>query len=94
MPVRLKAGVRLQMDVAIRISLVLSFLCGLIFLFQSMCVLHSYEIEMKKRPPAYQFWPFNSEMKSLYPRQAKVGRVLETAIIILALPWLVMWVIY
>jgi hypothetical protein len=79
------------MDLAIKISFVIAFLCALLFVFQTMYVLHAYEVNNKKRPPAFQYWPFNAEMKKIYPGQSKVGRVLVVLTFVLAMPWVVTW---
>jgi hypothetical protein len=81
------------METVIRICFVISFVSGLIYIIQGMIVLHTYEVQTKKRPPAVQVWPFTEEMKSIYPGQSKVGRVLAVSTAFFFLPWFVNWLI-
>jgi hypothetical protein len=79
------------MDAAIQLLVAVAFVSALVFLFQSIFVLHMYEKENNKWPPSIQWWPFNSEMKAAYPEQSRVGRVLVVVSLISMLPWLIGW---
>ena len=65
------------MELVLRIMLGMAILGGFVLLYLSMHVLHTFEVETKKRPPSIQFWPFNAEIKARYPGLAKTGRVLQ-----------------
>jgi hypothetical protein len=76
------------MNAAAHILLIIAFVSGCVFLIQSIYVLHAYEIESKKRPRSFQWWPFNTEMKAMYPNQSKYGRALIIVCISCTLLWL------
>lgn len=80
------------MEIFIRVCFVFSFLSGVVYMVQSMFVLHTFEIQSGKRPPTVQWWPFDEEMKAAYPGQSKLGRILFISIIVFALPLVVGWV--
>ena len=65
------------MEILINILLGVGFIMGITYLFLSMFVLHTYEVESKKSPPSLQFWAFNKEIKDYYPGLSKLGRFLE-----------------
>jgi hypothetical protein len=77
------------MELLINLSVIVSFMLGMILLFLSIFVLHTYEVETKKRPPSIQFWPFNKEIKEYYPGLSKLGRILQVGAIMCVLPYLV-----
>lgn len=77
------------MELLIDFSVIIAFVLGMILLFLSMFVLHTYETETKKRPPSVQFWPFNNEIKEYYPGLSKLGSFLLIGAIVCALPYLV-----
>ena len=81
------------MEKIINIGVFLAFSVGMIQFVISLYVLHTYETETNKKPPSIQFWPYNNEIKKCFPSLTKLGRVLNTTIIILALPWLVSLII-
>ena len=77
------------MELLINLSVIVASVLGMILLFLSMFVLHTYEAETKKRPPSIQFWPFNKEIKEYCPGLSKLGRFLQIGAIACALPYLV-----
>lgn len=81
------------MDTYIRLIGALLLLAGIIYLFLSVSVLNAYEVKTEKKPQSFQFWSFNSEMKELFPVQAKTARYLEIVLSVLGLAWLIMFII-
>ena len=77
------------MGAIINLGFIVSFVLGTVFLFMSIFILHAYEKETKRRPPAVQYWPFSKEMKQHYPDASKVGRILLISTILCALPYLI-----
>lgn len=77
------------MELLIILSLVMAFVLGMILLLLSVFVLHTYEVETKKRPPSMQLWPFNKEINDFYPGLSKLGRFLQIGAIACALPYIV-----
>ena len=67
------------MDIVPGTVVFLAFILGLVYMFLSMFILHSYESETKQRPPSFQFWAFDKEMRTKYPSASKAGQVLELA---------------
>lgn len=76
------------MEFLVNLSLIIAFVMGMILLFLGMFVLHTYEVETKKKPPSVQFWPFNNEMKEYYPGLSRLGRFLLIGTIVCVLPYL------
>lgn len=76
------------MNTAAQFLLFIAFTSGCVFLVQSMYVLHTYELKCKKRPPSFQWWPFNAEMKAMYPNQSRYGRALLIISLTCTLLWL------
>jgi len=79
----------LNMEMIIKLGLLASIILGMAFLFLSIFVLHTYEVKTKQRPPSVQFWPFNNEIKAVYPELSKIGRTLTILAVICGLPWVV-----
>ena len=61
------------------IAVFLALILGVVYMILSMVVLHSYESETKQRPPSFQFWAFEKEMRAKYPSASKAGQILELA---------------
>lgn len=78
------------MNTAAQVLLITAFISGCVFLLQSMYVLHTYEVINKKRPPSFQWWPFNTEMKAMYPNQSRYGR----ALLIISLSCTLLWLVH
>ena len=61
------------------IAVFLALILGVVYMVLSMIVLHSYESETQQRPPSFQFWAFEKEMREKYPSASKAGQILELA---------------
>ena len=77
------------MELIINLGLLIAFVFGMILLFLSIFVLHTYEAETKKRPASIQFWPFNKELQEFYPSLTKAGKFLQISTLVCVLPYLV-----
>jgi len=81
------------MDSIINLGVILAFALGMILFILSIFVLHTYEEATKKRPPSVNFWPFNKEIKEFYPGLTKLGRIIQIATLICALPYILKLII-
>ena len=59
------------------IAVFLAFILGMVYMILSMIILHSYESETEQRPPSFQFWAFEKEMREKYPTASRAGQILE-----------------
>jgi hypothetical protein len=61
------------------IAVFLALILGMVYMVLSMVILHSYESETQQRPPSFQFWAFDKEMREKYPTASRAGQILELA---------------
>lgn len=68
------------------ITALFALLPGVLLFFISIFVIDSYQREMGKLPPSINFWMFNKELKSKYPRISQFARLLFITAMFLVIP--------